>query len=341
MRILFIILMGALVNSSSAMAQIEETDQKPTIPVTVKMLSELLVERELKAPAEAVSLNSSQLSSEVVGVIKKVHADVGQLIKTGETLLELDSTDYHLAYKQAQANLASNSAQIEQAKLRLTRAKNLSKNNYISADDLLARETDLIVFKAEKLKHQVAIEQAQRNINKTTLKAPFDGVVLARFAQTGSYVSPGMTLFNFVQSNPLEVESDLPMHLSSSISQASNIYFKSGNNTYPVKLLRLSPLIEKGMRTQKARFEFSDQAAPIGASGDLIWTISGGLLPADLVVNRDGKLGVFSTSNKTAMFIPLDNAQEGRPVPINLAPSIPIVVGGRERLQDGDSISMQ
>jgi len=343
MRILFIFILTFLANIQLVKAQTihSKNDEVASIPVTVKMLSDLLVERELKAAAECISVNTTLLSSEVVGVIKKIGVDVGQTLGKGDIMLELDSTDYKLTYKQAQANLSSNAAKIEQAQLRLKRANDLSKSKYIAADDLLARQTDLNVFNAEKLSLQIASEQAQRNIEKSIIKAPFDGVVYERFANVGSYVSPGVALFNFVQSNQLEVNADIPMHLSASLNQASHIYFNSGDINYSVKLLRLSPVIQQGMRTQKARFSFSGQQAPIGASGELIWKISGGLLPAGLVVNRNGQLGVFSIANDTAIFIPLSNAQEGRPVAITLGDNTPIIVGGRERLQDGVKITRQ
>jgi len=338
MRFSVIFLLSTLMITRVVKAQDAKIQSAP-VPVTVQLLSELLVERQLKAPAETISINHTQLSSELVGVVEKLHFDVGQSIAADEVLLELDPIDYELTFKQTQADLDSNAAKIEQAKLRLKRANDLSQSKFISADDLLARQTDLNVLNSQRLSLKIAVELAQRNINKTLVKAPFDGVVMNRYAQKGAYVSPGMVLIDFVQTTNPEVEANIPMHLASSLNLANQIVFDTGSKHYSINLVRLSPIIESGMRTQKARFSFVDQQAPIGASGELIWSISEGLLPADLVVSRNGALGVFSVVNDKARFIVLENAQEGRPVAIDLNKKTSIIVGGRERLQDGDRIT--
>ena len=323
-----------------------QTDTQPksedqTISVSVKKLSDVLIERKLEVPAETVSVNTSQLSSEIVGVVKDILAEVGQQVSKGDVLLKLDSIDYELAYQLIQTNLASNAARIQQAEIRLERANNLNEKNYIAADDLLARQTDLNVLKAEKSSLQISSKQAQRNVGKTVVTAPFDGIVIERFANIGGYVSPGMPLFQMVQSNNAEIYADVPVHLSSSLNQTQNIAFNSGGKQYPVNLLNLSSVIQNGTRTQNARFNFKNQQAPIGSSGELVWIVSAGLLPSDLVVSRNRQLGVFTVENNKAVFVPLPNAQEGRPVATNLDNNTTLIIGGRDRLQDGDSVKVK
>ena len=312
-----------------------------SIPVTTQPLSKLLVERELRAPAEVLPVNRATIAAEVAAVVDSIHADVGQQVAAGDLLLQLEATDYELALKQAQANLASNAARIDQAKQRLKRANDLSERNYISADDLLARETDLVVLRAERQGLQVALSQAKRNVEKCRITAPFDGVVLVRNGQVGSYLTPGAPLFTFVQNGAQEVEAEIPAHLSASIDAASSVRFVMDGQNWDVQLSRLSPVIESGLRAQMARFDFTGEAAAIGSSGELIWSIAGGLLPADLVVNRGGRFGFFVAKGNNAKFTPLPQAQEGRPVPVELPGNLSIIVGGREKLQDGDAIVIE
>ncbi len=316
-------------------------EQKPIIPVNVQKLSQLLVKRELNAPAEVLPINNALISSEITGVIEHVKADVGQLVKAGDELVRLQSIDYDLALKQAQASLQSTIVQIGQAKQRLDRANNLKKGSHISADELLDRQTDLKLLKAQQVGLQLAVEQARRNLDKTRILAPFDGVVQLRAAQMGSFVNVGTVLINLVESNSAEIEADIPMHLSATLQDADGIVLRVGEMDYDLQLSRLSPLVQSGNRAQKARFTFSNQQALIGASGEVIWYLDQGLLPADLMVNRNQKLGIFIASDGRAVFQPIASAQEGRPVPIDLSGDTPIIVGGRERLQDGDQISTQ
>jgi len=326
---------------STQISYAQNDNNTQVIPVSAKKLSEVLINRELQVPAETASVNTSQLSSEIVGNVDEVFTDVGEQFKQGDVLLKLDSTDYELAYQLLQTNLTSNAARIKQAELRLKRANDLNENNYIAADDLLARQTDLSVLKAEKSSLKINLKQAQRNIDKTIIIAPYDGVVLERYANIGSYVAPGMALMNVIQSENVEIYADVPSHLASTLNQANQIYFQSNNNKYPVELINLSPVVLKGTRTQKARLSFKNQQAAIGSSGELVWVVADGLLPADLVVNRNRQLGLFTLQNNKAVFVPLPNAQEGRPVAINLETNTTIIVGGRDRLQDGDSVKLK
>jgi RND family efflux transporter MFP subunit len=336
MRILFLILFCSYVSAQA----IEVNDN--SIPVTVQLLSKLLVERELSATAQAISLNSSSIAAENMAVIESIHVDVGQQVKMGQVILELESTDFYLSLKQAQASLTSNQAQINQAQLRLKRAQELIQKKYIADDDLLARVTDLEVLNAEKRRLEIAIEQANRALSKTKIKSPFDGYIVKRFATVGSFVSMGNILFEIVQKDNVEVDADIPEHLVDTLINANKIVFYNAEREYPLTLKTLSPIVETKTRIQKARLEFSQKVkAKIGSSGQLIWQAEKGLLPADLVVTRGAQLGVFIVMDNRAKFIPLPEAEEGRPVAINLSGATSIIVGGRERLQDGDLVLIQ
>ncbi len=310
------------------------------VPVTTQPLADVLIERALSAPAEVMSANRASIAAEVSAVIAEIHADVGQPVDKGQPLLTLDAADYQLALDQARANLASNAARIKQAEIRLQRAKELSDKQYIAADDLLARETDVVVLKAERKALEVAVASAKREVAKCTIEAPFSGVVTGRMGQVGSFVSIGAPLLTFVETDRIEVDAEIPAHLADALRQASELTFASDGRQWPVTIDRLSPVIEPGLRAQRARLQFTASAAPIGSTGQLNWRITGGLLPADLIVRRGGQPGVFVANNTTAQFVLLSNAQEGRPVPVSLPADTVVIVGGRERLQDGDSIQV-
>ena len=100
-------------------------------------------------------------------------------------------------------------------------------------------------------------------------------------------------------------------------------------------------MIDSQGRTRKARFVFVDDAPAIGRSGELVWRVGAGMLPANLISRRDGVLGVFLLDTGKARFEPLPGAQEGRPARVELPASSRVITMGRERLQDGTSVSVQ
>ncbi len=138
------------------------------VNVRAQPLGEVLVDFERRAPAEVRALNDSTIAAEVSSVVLSVHADVGQAVKEGDLLLELDPVDYQLNLKQAEANLASSKARLSQANAKLKRARTLGGNQYISADELLERETDVMVFSAQIQAEEVAVSIARRNLEKCT-----------------------------------------------------------------------------------------------------------------------------------------------------------------------------
>jgi RND family efflux transporter MFP subunit len=310
------------------------------VPVQVQSLVETLVDLERRAPADVRPLNDALMAAEVSAVVAAVYADVGQQVEPGQQMLQLDATDYQLNLRQVEASLASSLAQKSEADAKLKRARELGQKQYASDDELLERETRVMVVAAQIQANEVAVSVARRNLEKCSVTAPFAGVVAERMAQVGSYVTNGSPLLRLTQMDRFELDAEIPAKLADSLHGANALYFESRGQRWPVELLRLSPAIEKARRTRRARFEFVDEAPTVGRSGELVWHVEQGLLPSNLVTRRNGELGVFVHQAGQAVFTPLPGAQEGRPVAVELPAGTEVIVRGRDRLQDGDAVTV-
>ena len=312
-----------------------------TFNVRTQTVSETLVDYDRRAPAEVRALNESRISAEVSAVVMSIHADEGQLVSAGDILLELNPVDYQLNLKQAEANRASSQARLSQAQAKLNRARTLGDKQYISADELLERETDVMVFEAQIKRDEVAVSITRRNLEKCMIRAPFSGVVSDRMAQLGGFVRNGDLLLALTQVDHFELEAKIPDSQADELKNTDTLRFESRGRSWPVELLRLSPVIDSEGRTRLARFVFSGDAPSVGRSGELIWRVGSGLLPSNLISRRNGVLGVFLHVDGKAHFEPIPGAQEGRPVVVNLPAASEVITMGRERLQDGMSVSVQ
>ena len=241
MRVIWITLFSILM-PASVWAQ-------TAVNVRAQPLAEVLVDFERRAPAEVRALNDSTIAAEVSAVVLSVHADVGQAVKEGDLLLELDPVDYQLNLKQAEANLASSKARLSQANAKLKKARTLGDNQYISADELLERETDVMVFTAQIQAEEVAVSIARRNLEKCSLTAPFDGVVGKRMAQVGNFVRNGDPLIAVTQVDQFELDAEIPDGQADGIINADVIRFESRGQSWPIELLRLSPVIDMAFKT--------------------------------------------------------------------------------------------
>ena len=304
------------------------------VPITVSPVNALTVAQTFRAPAEVVSLNESQISTETPGVVEVVAADEGEVAEAGDLLVSLDTTDLELVKKRIQADVTSTSARIEQAKLRLRRARDLSKNRFVSADELLDRETDLSVLTAEHRRQELQLESARRDIEKARIRAPFRGVVTERLAQLGSYLRHGDPVAVLVDIERFELEARIPSRYASHFNNGIKAQFVAAGREWPVRINRFFPITEDDERVNRARFGFAAESPPIGTSGELQWRSQRNMLPADLLVRREERLGVFVIQDERARFVALPAAQEGRPSPHDLAPGTLLAINGRERLHD-------
>ena len=310
------------------------------VPVTVQRLGDLLVDSELRAPATVISANRALVTSEVSALIRDVPVDVGDMIRQGEVLVVLDDKNNRLMLTQAKARLAALRAQIAQATYRLDKAEELLEKSFISDDELLARQTDLAVLEANLQEQGVLIRIQELALSRTTIRAPFDASIVERQAQVGSYAMPGTVLMTIVQTDGREIDAEIDPRYAVALPAVSNLRFVSQGREWQVELARLSSVIETDTRILRARFKFPGDPAPIGLTGELVWSEATGLLPVAQIVQRGTTLGVFIANSSTAKFVQIPGAQEGRPAPVDLPPDTLVVVRGQARLQDGDALSI-
>ncbi len=305
-------------------------------PVTLgtRALRDLAIFPERNAPAQSLPANESKLSAEVAARIVELPYDVGQIVRKGDVVARLDRRDFELAVAKAKASMAAVQARIAQAESQLERARALAKQNFISAEAVIQRETELAVQRAELEVQRAGLATAERELEKTTVRAPFDAIVKERHAGVGELASPGAALVTLVDRSRPEVSAQVQLKDAQSLNDAGRAVF-AADLDYPVKLVRISPAVDRGSRTVEARLAFQERAAPPGTSGRLAWRETKPHLPAEFVVRRKGELGVFVMSGGTPEFVALPGAQEGRPVGVTLPVDTLIVTEGRNTLGAG------
>jgi len=311
--------------------------------VTLARASDTVLPARVTAPAEVLSPNRSELSTEATARVARVYADVGSTIKKGERILALDSTDYRLALAQAEARVNAAKAKVALAERRVDRIEELAAQGFASDDEVLAAKTEWESMLAEVQVTAADRDVAARAVDSCTIIAPFDGVIVERMAQLGTLAPAGTALVRLIDLSPAEVEAAVPGTDAAGLEGADELVFESQGNRFPVRLLRLAPVVDRAARTRVARFAFIGERAQTGSSGTLSWRTRQYLLPADLLVKRDDALGYFTAENGVARFVAVDGAQPGRAFAIDLQNDAlretTIVVRGHQGLHDGDAIA--
>ncbi len=310
------------------------------LPVTAqvaaqsKPLSELAVAARYQAQAEVIALNSSPLTLEVTGIVIEITVQVADRVNAGDLLLRLDDTDLQLQLRQAQAQLASADARVRQATARLERAQRLRNSEFISADDLLDRETELSIQTADRNRLEVATQLAKRRLSYARLEAPFDAIVIARNAQVGQQLGPGQPVLTLVDASPPLVIANIPAADLYTLDRATDFTLKTQRGEFELQLDATAGVIDPQSRVSPARFLFVNEPDLPGASGTVSWNAQGTLIPVNLIVRRGGALGIFVADEECPKFVRLPEAEEGRPSRHNLAGNTQIITSGHQRMND-------
>ena len=144
----------------------------------------------------------SILVSEVSGQIVEVASNYvsGAFFRKGELLLKIDPRNYQSALKSAQANVARVQTQVAKenalANFALDDWKTLQDLNASTGpiSDLALRKPQLAEAVAELTSAEAALEKAQEDLNRTSIRAPYDGMVQEKRADVGQYVNTGSQL---------------------------------------------------------------------------------------------------------------------------------------------------
>lgn len=162
-------------------------------------------------PAEMTSLNfkvfsqgsveprtETTLVAEVAGQIVSVSPNFlsGGFFRKGEVLLQIDPSDYETALLRAQANLASRKARLADEKARSEQALkdwvNLGRQGEPS--ELVLRKPQLAEAEAGVQAAEAELQEAERDLERTRIRVPYDGLVRSKLVDMGQYVAPGTPL---------------------------------------------------------------------------------------------------------------------------------------------------
>jgi membrane fusion protein, multidrug efflux system len=152
----------------------------------------------------------SRLGFRVAGKMVKRQVELGQRVKAGQVLAQLDAQDYKLAADAARAQLAAAATNRDLAAADFRRYKDLKDQNYISGAELERRETALKAAQAQFEQAQAQLSSQGNQAGYTSLVADVSGVVTAVEAEQGQVVSAGTPIVRIAADGPRDVVFAVP-----------------------------------------------------------------------------------------------------------------------------------
>ncbi|KRB72530.1 efflux RND transporter periplasmic adaptor subunit [Noviherbaspirillum sp. Root189] len=210
-----------------------------------KFISATAMVRDLEetviASGTLQALKQVSVGAQVSGQLKSLKVALGDEVKAGQLVAEIDSTTQHHALRDAQASLAyvraqrqAKAAQLRQAELAFKRQQNMYAQEASSRSDLEVAEATLETTRAEiaaldaqNAQSAVAVDKAQADLNYTRITAPMDGKVVAVLAQEGQTVNSAQAAPTIVKLAALDT-----ITIKAQVSEADVTRVKVGQAVY-------------------------------------------------------------------------------------------------------------
>ena len=292
----------------------------------------------------------SDLEFEVEGQIVARYVEPGMYVKQGQTLLAVDEGDYYDAYVQAQARRDSVAAQLEYDKelLKLmmenvalqrrevARAESLSTRQHISPSLLESEKKQLIDFRSEQVRLQHSIKRAeidlvlndsllrnaQRDLQRTGLNAPFSGTVNEVMIEVGDYVSRSKKVVRLVDLSQYDLILNVSNTRVGALELNSTVPVTVGKKQYQGMLVALQENPDRETNTHRVKIRLDGKNLQAGSTAQA--TLEGQRydnaisVPVTAVQYIDGQPFLFIVSE--------DNIVESRAVVLGLRVADTIIV---------------
>lgn len=197
-------------------AEREAATRKAPMPVEVVKADYGTFQPTITAMGTVYADEDLQLRPRVAGQIieRAQHFVPGGYAKKGDMLLRIDPADYNhaLALRRSELVKAQTALKLEQGNQSIAAAdyKQLAKNLDPLQRSLVLREPQLQAAEAAVDAARINLAQAQLEVDRTTIRAPFDAQILSREVSVGAQVSQGDTLAHLVGLQSYWVEATVP-----------------------------------------------------------------------------------------------------------------------------------
>jgi len=307
---------AGLAMRASRAHQLEARAQSRGLP-TVAVINPTLVPIDtLQLPGRVEAWSRAPIYARVSGYLKRWNVDIGQPVKAGQVLAEIETPDLDQELSQAQAELASARSDAAIAKSASDRWQRLVDTRLVSRQDADERAATSQSRAATAQALSANVSRAQTLARYKQLVAPFDGVVTARNTDVGALIntgsSTGSELFVVSDLSRLRVYVSVPQRQVAAIRpgvHAQLVVPEHPGKTYDATVQSLSQAIDSdsgAMLVQLAVDNANGELLP-GAYATVRFDIAQagqtlGLPPSALIVGKDGvHLAVVDAQGKVQL----------------------------------------
>ncbi len=317
-------------------------------PVSVETDS---VTRENVAPTMTasgviVSREDAAIASELNGRLEWI-AEVGDRFKQGDTIARLDRHLIELEEREREASIAALKANLNWLERQTNRLDELATSNNTAHSELDETRARYLVLQQELTQAEVALERTRYDLERATVRAPFDGVVVSREMAAGEYATEGRSLLRLVNTLALEVSVTAPLRLARFNRPGDSVQLSNGDMVAEASIRSLVEVGDLRSHMMELRLTPSTSEWLIGEAVTVALPAAQSedstTVDRDAVVLRDRSNYVYVvTEDSTAQRIAVElGSGIGERIAIRgaIRPGDAVVVRGAENLRDGQKVN--
>lgn len=304
------------------------------------------------------------VTSKVTGRVEQIGVLVGDVVKRGQILAELEDAELAQQVRRAEAALDVAGASVQQRKAELAnakadadRAKLLADQGLIARQDYESKITAYQVFQAQVSLANAQTEQATADLRELKIQlsqmkiaAPLSGYVAQRFVDVGAVVSPSTPIVRVVNIATMVTLANVPEKEVSKLRLGSRAIVKVdalGSAELEGKIARIAPVLDPATRTALVEVEIPNPAGALKAEMfarvrlDVATLRDAVVVPRDALVYKGQQAGVYVLVQDKPVFRAVETGSaygEDVEVVSNLPAGTTVVNRGAAMIQDGDQI---
>ena len=296
----------------------------------------------------------SRLGFRVAGKLSQRAVQLGEHVKAGQLLAQLDAQDYRLAADAARAQLAVAASNRDQAAADFKRFKELKDQNFISGAEFERRTTALKAAQAQVDQAQAQLASQGNQADYTRLTADVSGVVTAVEAEQGQVLSAGTTVVRIAQDGPRDVVFSVPEDKVAAIKVGSAVAVRvwAGSTNWQGLVREVAASADPVTRTFAVKVALAADASP--ALGSTVSVVPQALSQAGAAALMVPTNALLQQSGKTLVWLldPASMTVKAQPVEVltadgnqvviasGLTPGMQVVTSGVHVLSAGQPVTL-
>ncbi len=321
-----------LPDSDDQDASAQQQTQSPALPVETFVAEPSLIEDKIKATGTILPNEEIALHSEVSGMITEIAFREGRRVQKGELLVKVNDSEL-------QARRTRVGHQISLLEDKVARQRKLVEKGGVSQEQFETTQNELEVLRAD-------LQLINAQIDKTELRAPFNGVIGLRQVSPGSYITPSTEIATLQDMSSVKVEFSIPERYANQIAVGDVIFYsvEGIDGQFEGQIYAYEPRISSDTRTLTVRARSSNPNGNLlpGAFSDIevvFERIDDALLvPSIAVVAQGGEKTLYIYENGTAQARQVTTGlrtEQSVQVLDGLAPGDTVITSGVQQLRPG------